>query len=124
MTQPTEADIRAACEEAGLKDDWTAFVQANPGTTSALVLLALARRIAAEREAVTMAWEPLHLAPRDGTQVLLWCHPQDCEPFVIQGWYESGAFDSCWYEAFHETRLQFRPTAWQPLPPQPKEPTT
>jgi hypothetical protein len=120
MTTPTEQSIRKACDEAGVP--YVSFLSYIPGDYLYEAILALARRI--EAEGVPVAWEPLHLAPRDGTQVLLWCHPQDCEPFVIQGWYESGAFDSCWYEAFHESRLQFKPKAWQPLPAPPKEPTT
>ena len=54
MTQPTvtEADIRAACEEAGVEyvPDWRVWWL---GTLQRLVL-ALARRIAAERGAVVV----------------------------------------------------------------------
>jgi hypothetical protein len=48
MTQPTGADIRAACEEAGVK----IYHYQHHDTLFAMAIDALARRIAAEREAV------------------------------------------------------------------------
>jgi len=52
MTQPTEADIRAACEEAGI-------IAGDAEGNAWRAVTALARRIAAEREAVLVAtyWE-------------------------------------------------------------------
>lgn len=51
-TQPTEADIRAACEEAGVK--YTPNWKYVWNRDARLLVEALARRIAAEREAVVV----------------------------------------------------------------------
>ena len=60
MDNITESDIRDACAEAGISPkyaqvtiDWIRDDWITPFTT---VILALARRIAAEREAVPVAW--------------------------------------------------------------------
>jgi hypothetical protein len=59
--QPTEADIRAACEEAGVSYLYTSrwLDRDHPAgsvlNTICLLVLTLARRIAAEREAVPEA---------------------------------------------------------------------
>ena len=55
MTQPTEADIRAACEEAGLDEVAVEFTMMHPRHTFSRAIHALARRIAAERGAVPVA---------------------------------------------------------------------
>jgi hypothetical protein len=47
--EPTEADIRAACEEAGI-------IAGDAEGNAWRAVTALARRIAAEREAVVVAW--------------------------------------------------------------------
>jgi len=52
-TQPTEADIRAACEEAGVPR--ISLIGYCEGDYLPNAILALARRIAAEREAVVVA---------------------------------------------------------------------
>ncbi|MEI6644082.1 MAG: hypothetical protein WCL10_18835 [Novosphingobium sp.] len=72
MTQTTEADIRAACEEADIP-----YYPERHFTNYSKAFQALARRIAAEREAVPVAsyWdhpggtrtEPLFV-PEDATQ--------------------------------------------------------
>lgn len=53
MTQPTEADIRAACEEAGVR--YQLYLDAVDGSEARGLIRALARRIAAEREAVPVS---------------------------------------------------------------------
>lgn len=58
MTQPieTEADIRAACEEAGVAYAVYRLALSSPVSTAfKQAILALARRIAAEREAGVVA---------------------------------------------------------------------
>jgi len=57
MTQPKEESIRAACEEAGLpRFVCDAFLFIPPEDSQLYsAILALARRIAAEREAVPVA---------------------------------------------------------------------
>lgn len=54
MTRPTETetDIRAACEEAGVGVDYLSIVKIWPYRPISRLIEALARRIAAEREAV------------------------------------------------------------------------
>jgi hypothetical protein len=67
-----------------------------------------------------MEWQPIETAPRDGTPVLLYVPKHEgWEPFIVQGWYESGAFDRGWYEAASENWCKPSPTHWMPLPPPP-----
>jgi len=54
MTQPAEQHIRAACEEAGVPR--ISLIGYCEGDYLPNAILALARRIAAEREAVPSAW--------------------------------------------------------------------
>ena len=100
MTQPTEADIRAACEEAEVEDtDFTVSILLNPPpriTPLGHALLALARRIEAEREAVPVAW----------------MHTQEDRRFVS---FKPVARDDDPLFSFTETPLYAHP---------PKEPTT
>ena len=56
--QPSEEAIRKACEEAGL--DYSRYDAGEYHTGTMDALLALARRIEAEREAVPVAWQYDH----------------------------------------------------------------
>jgi hypothetical protein len=67
-------------------------------------------------------WQPIATAPKDGTPVLLRCrHGGYDADYVIEGWYEMGAFDRRWYEAFGENPLNPQPTHWMPLPAPPRD---
>jgi len=68
MTQPTEADIRAACLEAEIDPDVYCDGGFRPAVRSAI--RALARRIAAEREAVPVAWA--YVNPDDECEQIDW----------------------------------------------------
>ncbi len=67
MTQPSEEAIRKACEEAGVQ--WSPDLRKFWFTAESKLVLALARRIEAEREA---GWQTMDTAPTDGTWVQTW----------------------------------------------------
>jgi hypothetical protein len=84
---------------------------------------------------VAGAWRPIESAPRDGTEVLVWCRDEALIPLVMAyssreyfekeygdpdymeaGWYTSYSYPEGFAEVTHN------PTHWQPLPTPPGAP--
>jgi hypothetical protein len=65
---------------------------------------------------VTMTWQPIETAPKDGTVVLLWHN--NFHPTI--GWYDRGI--KLWQEVWeHKWEVGGgQPTQWMPLPDAPK----
>jgi hypothetical protein len=95
-----------------------------PGSRLHTVLQAAQAALTAITDAgyrIVPGWQPIETAPKDGTFVLLYCEDPDpeYEPYCIQGWFESGAFDNRWYEAHSENPIRPSPRHWMPLPAAP-----
>lgn len=59
-------------------------------------------------------WQPITEAPKDGSDVLLYCPApdDDLQPELVVGWY--GVHTNQWYDAFGDYNLS--PTHFLPLP--------
>jgi len=65
-------------------------------------------------------WQPIETAPKDGTEVLVWCEHHGTAYLAIfenhfpnQGWFCADAYPDGW------TELCVDPTHWMPLPEPP-----
>lgn len=63
---------------------------------------------------VVQGWKSIETAPRDGSQVLVFCDASDI-PISGGYWYKK---EKCWICGGY-MRKQFPPTHWMPLPPAP-----
>lgn len=66
-----------------------------------------------------MEWQPIETAPKDGTEIIIYC--TDTKPcmgaFVADmGWCAPARFPGSWID------LPDHPTHWMPLPPPPHSP--
>lgn len=69
------------------------------------------------------AWMPIETAPKDGTTILLCCVGKIPQTGVFDdalGWIDFDSDDDSRREEWIETRSQWSPTHWQPLPPPPE----
>jgi hypothetical protein len=98
-------DYKAALEEFINEQDHGELSQHLYGPTRGAIRAAL-------ELADRMQWQPIEAAPRDGTEVLLWC-----------GWVTIGKWEadySLWYDENGINPI-FQVTHWMPLPTPPKE---
>ncbi|MCP5005711.1 MAG: hypothetical protein GY941_17515 [Planctomycetes bacterium] len=61
----------------------------------------------------THEWQPIEIAPKDGTKILVWVP----ETWVCVSWRTDRNMNG--WTAWEDDDYQFHPTHWQPLPPQP-----
>lgn len=78
-----------------------------------------------------MQWNPIETAPKDGTELMVWCPDMGVEflaahftskeyltetygspDYMEEGWYPSPGYPDSWEYVVH-------PTHWMPLPPKP-----
>ena len=71
-----------------------------------------------------MGWQPIETAPKDGTEILLFC-PHD-DPQNVQGYFSSEPEEHARYWRPTESLVAdvvglIEPTHWMPLPTPPKQ---
>lgn len=79
-------------------------------------------------------WQPIETAPKDGTEVLVWCSKCALVPIAMS--YSSAAYfeleygdpeymEEGWYMSWSypvdPPEVTWQPTHWMPLPPPPQE---
>lgn len=80
-------------------------------------------------------WQDISTAPKDGTEVLIWCSHCDSQILAVWGCANHNCYDNCcaeaggedapmWRDTFGLNDIEdnwHRPTHWMPLPPPPKD---
>ena len=61
-----------------------------------------------------MEWQPIEIAPKDGTQILTWGNQKGFE-----NWYQTSFWTKAYGGIFVGWPIKEQPTHWMPLPPPP-----
>jgi hypothetical protein len=75
---------------------------------------------------MTQTWQPIEIAPKDGTQILAyWPAPNYAPdaPCIVNTWWVH-CMHSKWITPYEEQGVNVCPTHWMPLPLPPTEETT
>lgn len=65
-------------------------------------------------------WQPIETAPKDWSNVILFCPDSAFNSDVMEGYYScADGGDDCWKRA--DGNFMISPTRWQPLPNPPQE---
>ena len=72
------------------------------------------RILAALEPAAPQGWQPIETAPKDGTQIDVWCPDADDGYRVADAWVDHAGNWRCCFD--NNVRWARQPTHWQPLP--------
>jgi hypothetical protein len=68
-----------------------------------------------------MEWQPIETAPKDGTDIVVTCGPEN-DPMYGVAYWDKNAWRLWWSDtATGKSRPHTWPTLWLPLPPLPEQ---
>ena len=76
-----------------------------------------ALELTTEPEPTSGGWQPIETAPKDGTQVDVWCPELGGGYRVADAWVDHAGNWRCYFD--NNVRWAHQPTHWRPLPPAP-----